>query len=170
MPHDAKDFQKDSKCMLDSALQCCFSHRTINPFVPRIPQDQSSSRQSTSSWMQKLWKSLLVIFSIILQVFGIMWSAPVCLGYIFHYFSPTDLALGFFSHSKGLGAKWNVCLLGFFWANGCHLRNGSVETFVSHSLAALWGTWLLLQKRFFEGFPQLFSTFVSQAPTRLSVA
>ena len=32
----------------------------------------------------------------------------------------TELALGLgaFSHSKGLGAKWHVCLLGFFAANG----------------------------------------------------
>ena len=58
-------------------------------------------------------------------------------------------------------------------ANGWCFRRGSLAPlyncsslqFVSQSLAVLWSKELSLQKRFFGGFPQLFSTFVSQSPS-----
>ena len=78
----------------------------------------------------------------------------------FFAFFPNSISFGVFSHSKGLGAKWHVCLLGFFAANGFCLPKGSLEIFgVS---CGFLGKWLLLQKRFCGGFRQLFFTFVSQ--------
>ena len=143
MPHDSKH------CLM-TPLGCLVSLKAINSSVPRIQQDQSSSHQSTSSWMQKLWKLLLVIFSIILQVFGIMWSAPVFLGYGYSYFSPTELALGFPAIAKVLGQTdmfvfwgssgpmgviservlWkhlSPTLLRFSGAHGCCFRKGSLK-------------------------------------------
>ena len=58
----------------------------------------------------------------------------------FCIFSPT-VSFGAFSHSKGLGEKWHVCL----W--------GSLQQMVFAS-----------QKRFFGVFPKLFCTFVSESP------
>ena len=83
-------------------------------------------------------------------------------------FPPTMLAFGVFSHSKGLGAKWHVCVLGFFlkWLSPPKRFFGVFPklfcTFVSESRAVFGDKWLLLQKRFCGGFPQPFSTFVSQ--------
>ena len=58
-------------------------------------------------------------------------------------FFPNNISFGVFGHSKGVGAKWHVCLLGFF---------------------GFWGKWLLIQNRFCaeKGGPR-FSTFFSQA-------
>ena len=64
----------------------------------------------------------------------VLWKLPpslleTCLRVpqLFFAFSPTALGLGFFSHSEGLGAKWQVCLLGLFAANGFRLPKGSLE-------------------------------------------
>ena len=43
-------------------------------------------------------------------------SPKLCLA-----FFPNSVSFGVFSHSKGLRAKWHVCLLGFFAANGFRL-------------------------------------------------
>ena len=42
-------------------------------------------------------------------------------------FFPNSVSFGVFSHSKGLGSKWHVCLLGCFAANGFRLPKGSLE-------------------------------------------
>ena len=52
---------------------------------------------------------------------------------LFNIFS-NSVRFGVFSHSKGLGAKWHVCLLGFFAANGFRLPKGSLECSPSSSL------------------------------------
>ena len=44
------------------------------------------------------------------------------------------VSFGVFSHSKGLAAKWHVCLLGFFAANGFRLPKGSLECSPNSSL------------------------------------
>ena len=56
------------------------------------------------------------------------------------FFFPNSNSFGVFSHSKGFGAKWHVCVLGFFLK------------------------WLSPPKRFFGVFPKLFCTFVSESP------
>ena len=74
-------------------------------------------------------------------------------------FFPNSVSFGVFSHSKGLGAKYHVCLLWFFAANGFRLPKGSFECSPNSSF---FGKWLLLQKRFCGGLRQLFFTFVTQ--------
>ena len=140
---DNRQMPHDSKHCLMTPLGCLVSLKAINSSVSRIPQDQSSSHQSTSSWMRKLWKLLLVIFSIILQVFGIMWSAPVFLGYSFNDFAPTELALGFPAIAKVLGQTDMFVFWGSFGPMGVI----SERVLWKPTLAFLWGTWLLLQKR-----------------------
>ncbi len=44
-----------------------------------------------------------------------------------NFFFPNSVSFGAFSHSKGLGEKWHVCLLGLFAANGFRLPKGSLE-------------------------------------------
>ena len=74
---------------------------------------------------------------------------------LFLHFS--SVSFGVFSHSKGLRAKWHVCLLGFFAANGFRLPKGSLQCSPnsslhwSHSLLWFLGNWLLLQKGSVEG-------------------
>ena len=84
----------------------------------------------------------------------------------FFAFFPKSNSFGIFSHSKGLGQNDTFCLLGFFaqmaFASQKVFWRTLFCTFVSESPAVFWGKWLLLQKRFCGGFPQLFSTFVSQ--------
>ena len=80
----------------------------------------------------------------------------------------TRLSFEAFSHSKGLGAKWHVCLLGFFAATGFRLPKGSLEcspnssSHWSHSLLRFFGQmvnysvhlspkWLLLHESSLEG-------------------
>ena len=46
---------------------------------------------------------------------------------IFLAFFTNSGSFGVFSHSKGFGAKWHVCLLAFFAANGFRLPKGSLE-------------------------------------------
>ena len=84
----------------------------------------------------------------------------------FSLFFPNSVSFGVFSHNKGLGANWHICFLGFCGA-GC--VGGFPQTFVSQSLGTM-AKVLLLQKGSFGGFPQLFSTLVSQSPTQLGVA
>ena len=71
--------------------------------------------------------------------------------------------------SKSFGAKWHVCLLGFFAANGFRLPKGFLECSSQTALhiclrlsRGFWGKWLLLQKRFCGGFAQVLSTLISQ--------
>ena len=60
-------------------------------------------------------------------------------------FFPNSVSFGVFSHSKGLGSKWHVCLLGCFAANGFRLPKGSWEcspnssSHWSHSLLRFFG-------------------------------
>ena len=63
-----------------------------------------------------------------------------------------SVSFGVFSHSKGLGAKWHVCLLGFF-ANGFRLPKGSLEwsPFVSQSPADFWSNGCCFWKGSVEG-------------------
>ena len=71
--------------------------------------------------------------------------------------------------SKSFGAKWHVCLLGFFAANSFRLPKGFLECSSQTALhiclrlsRGFWGKWLLLQKRFCGGFAQVLSTLISQ--------
>ena len=46
-------------------------------------------------------------------------------------FFPNSVSFGVFSHSKGLEAKWLVCFLAFFPANGFRLPKGAGKTWCS---------------------------------------
>ena len=76
---------------------------------------------------------------------------------LFFAFFLNNVSFAVFSHSKDLGAKWHVCFLGFFAANGFRLPEGSLERSPnsslhwSHSLLWFLGAWLLLQKGSVEG-------------------
>ena len=73
-------------------------------------------------------------------------------------FSPTVLAW-VFSHSKGLGTNWHVCILGFFGANGSRLQKGSLEgsphcsLHLSPSLFWLWGANSFLFEKVLRDLP-----------------
>ena len=112
---------------------------------------------------------------------------------------PNSVSFRAFRHSKGLGAKWHVCLLGFFaangfrlpkgslecspnsslhWshsllqfflANGCYFRKGSVEGSANYSLH-LSPEWLLLHKSSLEGSANCALHFISQSPPGVKVA
>ena len=64
-----------------------------------------------------------------------------------------SVSFGVFSHSKGLGAKWHVCLLGFFAAIGFRLPKGSLECSPnsslhwSHSLLRFFGQMAVASER-----------------------
>ena len=68
--------------------------------------------------------------------------SPSSVPQLFFAFSPNSVNFGVFSRRKGLGAKWYVCLLGFFAANGFRLPKGSLECSPNSSLH--WSHSLLL--------------------------
>ena len=87
----------------------------------------------------------------------------------FNFFASfwTELALGSSAIVKVLGHN-DIFFRGSLQQIGFCLPKGSLECSPNCSLPCLrvsrsfWGKWLLLQKRFCGGFPQLFSTLVSQ--------
>ena len=112
----------------------------------------------------------------------------------YFYFFPNSVSFGVFSHSKGLGAKWHVCLLGVlcskwlsplrspklfctfgsespghFGVNSCCFRKGSVEVSPNNSLHLSF-KWQLLHKKFSGGFRQLCFAFISQSSPGVEVA
>ena len=84
----------------------------------------------------------------------------------FSLFFPNSVSFGVFSHNKG---SWGQLTYLFFGFCGAGCVGGFPQTFVSQSLGTM-AKVLLLQKGSFGGFPQLFSTLVSQSPTQLGVA